>query len=595
MKRSGIIYSILLCALVSLASCTKQAAEESGYIQMRLTTLTSTLESKASAAPEGYDPRKLYVEFVDKDNNIVLSTHDYSNDPVFAQAIELKHGEYTINVHSDKWDGSGSGKDTPYYEGHANVTVEAKKLKTVNIVCTLANVKFTVNYDNSFRTSFAKADVQVSSMLKGVASQSFVMGDYAKDCYFPAGDIALVLNVQNYGGDSFIKKDTIRNVQPREYIKIVYTVAEAGNLSGIKVNVDDESRTYEFDVPVPRKPGISFDCRKVNAWSHFAYLQADLTGKTADFDPEKFIFQWKKADASDWTDIPNSQLTYDGNDGYSFKLTGLSDNTKYAFRAYYGADTPVEGDVQEFTTEEAVPVKNAGFEDWVKDGASWYPNLDTKNVYWNSSNPGSTSMGDKYNVTTKCTDFVHSGSASAKLACQYIVIKFAAASIFTGNFQGLIGTSGAKLDWGVPFTSRPTALKGYWSYAPGKINRGSKPSGAADKNENDNCQIFCVLLREQLHVGGNAEEGIYKKSTVIDWENDERIIAYGELSKNTGSNGQWEEFTVPLKYHTTTEKPAYMAIVCAASKWGDYFYGSDSTVLYLDDLSFEYGNTPSVK
>lgn len=78
-------------------------------------------------------------------------------------------------------------------------------------------------------------------------------------------------------------------------------------------------------------------------------------------------------------------------------------------------------------------------------------------------------------------------------------------------------------------------------------------------------------------------------STTIDWENDPRVVAYGELTQNTSSNGSWEAFSIPLKYHSLTTKPTHMILVCSSSKWGDYFYGSDSSVLYIDDFSFDYG------
>ena len=31
-----------------------------------------------------------------------------------------------------------------------------------------------------------------------------------------------------------------------------------------------------------------------------------------------------------------------------------------------------------------------------------------------------------------------------------------------------------------------------------------------------------------------------------------------------------------------------MLIVVSANKWGDYFHGCDSNVLYVDDFSFDY-------
>ena len=124
-------------------------------------------------------------------------------------------------------------------------------------------------------------------------------------------------------------------------------------------------------------------------------------------------------------------------------------------------------------------------------------------------------------------------------------------------------------------------------YTPGSINRGTQPSGAAAKGDNDHCQIFCALLTEQLKVANTSVDG-YELSTGIDWQNDPRVVAYGELTQNTADT-EWKAFNIPLTYHSTTIKPTHMLIVCASSRWGDYFYGSDSSKLLLDDFSFTWG------
>jgi hypothetical protein len=85
-------------------------------------------------------------------------------------------------------------------------------------------------------------------------------------------------------------------------------------------------------------------------------------------------------------------------------------------------------------------------------------------------------------------------------------------------------------------------------------------------------------------------------STFPAWDGtDSRIIAYGDLEQNTSDNGEWKEFNIPLTFYNTTKKPSYLLIVCSSSKYGDYFYGSDSSKLYLDDFELVYGDTPTVK
>lgn len=591
--RFTIIAMGILMMLASSCSNNLEMPENTGYLRLEINTNTSTVTR--TAKPDGYDAKKLSVRILDSSNKVVMSTDDVDNDQAFKGNIALPQGSYTIQASSAGWDGSDSAFGAPYYSGSANVTVSAKTLSKATVTLTQANVKVTVRFDAAFRTYFSNVSCIVSSDLDNVSMQRFGTSTVGS-AYFPVGDLSFLLTVTNLNGAEHSMTKRVSGVKARDHYIINYKIAEAGSMGGVTVSVDDATNSYTFDIEVPQKSSTALQVSAANAWSSFADLKGTVTAKTASFDASKLTLQYKLKTADNWTEIASSQLTNDGGDGYSYRLKQISPAQTYVYRlSYNDGESVVNSNEVEFTTEAQPSIENSSFENWYKSGSTWYPNAEGKS-YWNSSNPGSTSMGDSYNVTTRSTEMVHSGTYSAKLGTKWVVIKLAAASLFTGQFQGLIGTNGAKLDWGVPFTSRPSALKGYLSYTPGTINRGTKPTGieAPAKGENDACQIFCALLTEQLKVGGNAEDGDYKKSTLINWETDPRIIAYGEMTKNTSSNGQWESFSIPLKYYTVNKKPAYMLIVCSANKWGDYFYGSDSNVMYVDDFSFEYGE-PTLK
>ena len=610
MKRIYIAYMSLLAYLL-VTSCTNDMGvdiKDNGYIGIDLNTLVTTASTRADA-PAGYRPKQMYVEVVDASNVVKKSTTDFDNDKTFWDKVEgsnkylvLQPGTYTVRAHSNGWDGSGSGFDVPYYYGSTKITVESKSLKTATVTCTLANVKVSVTFDESLKAYFKSLKAKVSSALAGVSPLEFVMGTTTASAYFPVGNLNLKLSALNNADKAFEEETgyTITGVKARDHFKVHYKLADSGNIGdgstcGITVVINDETKIYSYNFEVPKKASTSMSVQNANAWSTFAYLSGKILSKDSSFNAANLKLQYKKSSETTWTDIASSALTIDSKDNVTYTLKGLTAQTSYDYRlCYVTSDSEVFSDKSTFVTEEEIPLYNGGFEYWYVDGKIHYANESGKS-YWDSSNQGSANYIGS--VTTQETTFVHSGSSAACLATKYAVIKLAAASLFTGKFLGLIGTKGAKLDWGVPFTSRPTALKGYISFTPGEINRGSQPSGtdAPATGEPDACQIYCVLLTEQLHVGGNASTDGYEKSTEIDWQTDPRVIAYGELTKNTSSNGAWEEINIPLEYHTTTQKPAYMMVVFSSSKWGDYFYGSDSSVLYVDDFSFEYGDTPTVK
>lgn len=592
------IYSILAVLFTAFfaASCSSDAdnMENQGYLKIEMTTLVST-HTRVTGVPSGYNGKTLHVELRKSDGTIVKQTDDFENDQTFKGSIILAPGTYTIEAHSANWDGSDSGFGAPYYTGMTQATVKAKELTTASVTCTQANVKVTINYDNSFRTYFKNAMTVVTSDIDGVAPRNFIMNSTVGSAYFPVGALNFMVSVTNMDGESFVQNNRIEDVAARDHFIITYKVADAGNQGSVNVFIDDATQTYTYTVEVPRKSSTSLQADNVSAWSNFVNVSGSVTSKTSEFDATGVSLQWKRRDANDWTTIPNSALTVNG-DNYSYKLTGLSPNTAYVYRfAYVKGEDNVNSNEVSFTTEAQTSLYNGGFEMWYhKDNKVWYPNAEGT-TYWDTSNPGSAGlMGDSYNVTSRTTEMVHGGTYAAKLQSMYVIIKFAAASLYTGKFGSLNGTSSAKLDWGTPFTSRPTALHGFISYAPGAINRGNQPSGvgAPNKGANDVGQIRFALLSEQLHVDNGD------MSTFPAWDgsgDNNPIIAYGEYEQNTSDNGAWREITIPLTYYNITKKPAYLLVLFSSSKFGDYFYGSDSSCMYVDDLELVYGDDPVIQ
>lgn len=605
MKKIQYILSVMLLA-VMIVSCSQDMDIDSnqGYLTLNINSLVSTHDPSGTraAAPEGYDAKTLHVEIKNAEGTVMKSTDNFAKDEEFQGNIKLLAGTYTIIAHSANWDGNGSGFGTPYYYGSSTVTVKPKSLVKGSVTCTQANVKLTVNYDQSFVNGFKSAKTTISSVLDGISPLEFVMNETTQSGYIPADDFTAKLDVVNKNDASYTKDVPFTNVQPRDHYILNFKVAEEGNLgdgtnSGIEVEVDESTNTYTFTFEVPRKASISLVTRAANAWSTFAMLNAGITAKTDAFNNSGLVMQWRKAGETEWTEIANSELTVDATDNVTTTLKGLTPETTYECRLrYVDGETEVASDPVSFTTEKQIPLYNGGFENWWMDDKVAYPNAQGTS-FWDTSNPGAASFGGS--ITTQETSIKHSGNSAAKLESKYIVIKFAAASMYTGTFGELVGTSGAKLNWGVPFTSRPTALKGYMQYAPVNIvssgNQGYSSTavnlGGPNRNEPDVCGMYCVLLSASLKIDNT------KMDEFPDWETDSRVIAYGSLKdeQNVNTNGQWQEVNIPLVYRDLTRKPTHLLVVFSASKYGDYFHGGKGSLLYVDDFELVYGDNPSVK
>ena len=76
---------------------------------------------------------------------------------------------------------------------------------------------------------------------------------------------------------------------------------------------------------------------------------------------------------------------------------------------------------------------------------------------------------------------------------------------------------------------------------------------------------------------------------------DAGTIGYGEhiFTENYGTDTEtsMKEITIPLDYEGYggyNRKPKSIIIVAAASRYGDYYQGSSSSVMWLDDMELIY-------
>ena len=69
--------------------------------------------------------------------------------------------------------------------------------------------------------------------------------------------------------------------------------------------------------------------------------------------------------------------------------------------------------------------------------------------------------------------------------------------------------------------------------------------------------------------------------------NGENVIAYGEYVSNKSTEG-WTQISIPLEYKSLTRKPTHIIVSAAASLLGDYFTGSEDSILWMDNLRLEY-------
>lgn len=330
---------------------------------------------------------------------------------------------------------------------------------------------------------------------------------------------------------------------------------------------------------------------EVNAWTCRAWISGQgEPGKECGI-------RIMQKDSGIWQELP-AEAAEDGS--FTVCAEGLLPLTSYVVKTYSGED---ESGEKEFVTDSDRQLPNSGFETWSNaesakycsfyDPASEDPELQRK--WWCSGNKGSTTVGSSYTITMPDLSDKVQGSSSIKLASAYVVIKFAAGNVFSGEFVRTIGTSGGVIRLGRPFGQRPVALRLSVKYKSGVISEktfADKPEGDNVKvGDNDRGVVWIALGDwDYRKYGGNEQSPLEvnttDKSSFFD-RNSENVIAYGELVLNESTDG-WINVEIPLEYHTLTRKPTHIVVSAAASLLGDYFTGSADSVMWLDALELVY-------
>ena len=616
------IYNMIIACLGILLLFACEADKEGmggvGYLRLGVVESNDVI----TKAEETYDAEVFTVTITNKTSGEVAKTIEAWAKGE-KQEIALEPGTYTISATSAGYD-SKAAFDKPYYAGQEEIQITAGNAVEKTVTCTLANVRVSVVFDEALLEKYADRTITVS--VDGGAGNSLNFGrDEAgrdKQAYFPVADLTAKISISKPQGASdatpYEYSYTIDDVKAKHWYILTYRLPDTGD-GDFTVTYDPTMKTYNYDFvvnPVAKNTASL----TANAWAKFAYLTAtDITTENDKVDISSLKFQYKKKADNAWTDAE----TAESEGTYTATVKGLDANTAYDYRLANADETFVSND--EFTTEAATVLPNASFDDWYQnqkaryaireaDATSFDNHKGYLNSFWDSGNMGAAMMSK--NPTEQETSDVKSGSA-ARLKSQFVGVlgvgKFAAGNIYTGHYyETIMSPMGAKIFFGQPFTSRPTQLKGWYKYNRGtSIDRGDNPyKSELEATGGDLCSIY-IALADNVGLDGGGQNYAFQidntldkddsehfkyKNTIDFSESNPNIVAYGTITdEEAKGTGEWQEFTIDLKYRDLTRVPKYIIVVASASKYGDFFTGSESSVMYLDDFSLVYDGEPTVK
>ena len=143
------IYIMSLLLLTSLFSCQNEELKNNGdmgYLMLDGAT-NASLNTKATE----YDGKSIGLKILDAEGNLEKEYEDWQT--IQGTKVALKPGSYQLIASSAGYDGQ-AGKKKPYYSGTKTINIVSGEIANTEIVCTLANVKVTVQFTESLKKAF---------------------------------------------------------------------------------------------------------------------------------------------------------------------------------------------------------------------------------------------------------------------------------------------------------------------------------------------------------------------------------------------------------------------------------------------------------
>lgn len=466
------------------------------------------------------------------------------------------------------------------------------------------------------------------------------MGDTSSKVNFSNGDVHFTLRTyQDYDWTIRVRQLIMREVQiegqvgeavidPVNQNVIVY-VASSKNLAHLKVQKfslggkhgtvspdPTQSATFDFSqLPINFQVSL-FGSSEAQAWRVFVYS----TDEEETVQPETFarstsatisgtipmgstpIVEYHAQNVSEWTTVNPDQVKANGTT-FSSEITGLQPGVTYVYRVTANG---IQSEEKSFSTVAQQHLVNGGFDEWssvmAKSGKElWQPWGVGETPYWSTGNAGATTVGNS-NSTYKDEE----GRRYANLQSKYIVVKFAAGNIFTGEYIETDGTNGV-LSFGRPFTSFPTKMRFDYKYHTSPITRTggdwkeawgnyiSKTMYENFKGQPDSCSVYIALgdwvpvEYEYKGVKYTCPYLIRTRPTALHLFdlNDPHLIAYAQLTKGEDVK-EWTTETLTINYRIKNRQPQYIIVVASSSKYGDYFTGGEESLLQIDNIELLY-------
>lgn len=262
MIRNTINKLVVILTVALLSACNEAVLVGDGYGSIGLSLDWDTSLATKAGPVEVSDDTQLTVSVCDEDGNTVAGPTTYTYASLKEARFEVPVGKYTVKVstgtnHQAAW-------DSPFYYGEDEVTVYAERDNLAEVVCTLANVKVTVDFDERFAQYCSSYSVTVDNGVGEGLTFSNENGKLDAEGYFAVtGTLKWKLVLINNDGQSYVTSGVITGVEAQQHYPLTFTLSEIvedeTGSSIFKVMVDDSINEKEFDAVLDLSESGSYE------------------------------------------------------------------------------------------------------------------------------------------------------------------------------------------------------------------------------------------------------------------------------------------------------------------------------------------------
>ncbi len=265
-------------SIYSLHSCSKdhetKPSEDKGKLGIRvgleMNIYENKLQLKSTAGTEDFEVH------IYKASGELVQRYEKASD--LPSEIELDPGDYYVTASSNNF--MTAAFENPYYSGRsATVTLNASEIKTIDVVCSLANCAVTVTYSDNIRQDFSDFYTEVS-----IAGEVLLFSrDEARMGYFDLQPISIMARLTSVLANGTEYSKVLNGQIPLPEKGKLYEIELDASITegyyAINIILDESMEPQIISINDNTMPGISYGDLLVTEIMYDPVALADTDGE----------------------------------------------------------------------------------------------------------------------------------------------------------------------------------------------------------------------------------------------------------------------------------------------------------------------------